>query len=225
MPAFAISGAGGFPPPTSTEFPEFLQWQTEGTDLGLPDVDTVNVTGAGVTTTRGTGANANTVTLNITGGGGGGSTPVYYATLDAPGSSPMDGSLISNWNVTEVIASADFSWNGENFSILTAGTYEIVVRGIFGYASGSAFAASAIVYGSSMDGFQTKHGFTNRVDSTPPNFNQIIWSDSGIVISTPDVPYPFTIALYASTYSGGSLNVFSNATILARKISDHTEEL
>lgn len=67
MPSFSVTPVGPFPPVNSGDFPNFLQWQWEGDDLGEPDVDTVNLTG-GVEATRGTGENANTLTLDFSGG-------------------------------------------------------------------------------------------------------------------------------------------------------------
>lgn len=61
--AFGISPAST-PPVTSEGFPQYLQFQNDGTDLGAPDVDTVNFR-QGLTATRGTGENANTLTLDV----------------------------------------------------------------------------------------------------------------------------------------------------------------
>jgi len=49
-------------------FPNFIQFQQDGANLGLPDADTVNFTGTGVTVTRGTGEQENVVTVDVTGG-------------------------------------------------------------------------------------------------------------------------------------------------------------
>lgn len=59
---FGITPATGFPPQASDEFPNYIQFQNQGTDLGLPNVDTVNF-GRNLTATRGTGENANVVTV------------------------------------------------------------------------------------------------------------------------------------------------------------------
>ncbi len=45
---------------------EFIQFQNDGTDLGVPNVTVVNFTGTGVEATRGTGENANVITVRIT---------------------------------------------------------------------------------------------------------------------------------------------------------------
>ncbi len=52
-----------FTPPSSDEFPDFLQWQFEGENLGDTSPDTVNGTG-GITVTRGVGEDANVITLS-----------------------------------------------------------------------------------------------------------------------------------------------------------------
>ncbi len=68
MPAFALTPAnpGGFPPVTSLEFPNFIQFRFNGVDLGGPDATVLNVVGgSGITLERGTGADANKVTLTI----------------------------------------------------------------------------------------------------------------------------------------------------------------
>lgn len=48
------------------EFAQFLQFRSEGNDLGLPNVTIVNFTGDGVVATRGAGENANVITVTIT---------------------------------------------------------------------------------------------------------------------------------------------------------------
>jgi len=60
--SFSITPASGFPPQASDEFPNYIQFQNQGTDLGLPNVDTVNFS-RNLAATRGTGENANVVTV------------------------------------------------------------------------------------------------------------------------------------------------------------------
>lgn len=45
---------------------EFIQFQSDGTDLGAPTVTIVNFTGTGIVATRGTGESANVITVTIT---------------------------------------------------------------------------------------------------------------------------------------------------------------
>ncbi len=64
MPSFTIT-------PVNVEaavgdaFPNFIQFQFNGVDLGGPDADTVNFVGSGFTVTRGTGDDANTITVTV----------------------------------------------------------------------------------------------------------------------------------------------------------------
>jgi hypothetical protein len=59
---FGITPLAGFAQQAPTEFPRFLQWQQDGTDLGDNTVQVVNIT-TGLTATRGTGENINTVSV------------------------------------------------------------------------------------------------------------------------------------------------------------------
>ncbi len=64
MPSFTIT-------PVSTEsavgtdFPNFIQFQFNGENLGGPDADTVNFVGSGFTVARGTGDDENTITVTV----------------------------------------------------------------------------------------------------------------------------------------------------------------
>ena len=60
MPAFAVVPYGPNPPDTDEGFPQFIQWQYNGVNLGGPDVDTVNVLSPLVVTVSGT-----TVTISL----------------------------------------------------------------------------------------------------------------------------------------------------------------
>jgi hypothetical protein len=62
MATFGITPVTGYPIPPSDDFPQFIQFQQDGTNLGGPDADTVNITG-GLTARRGTGENANVITI------------------------------------------------------------------------------------------------------------------------------------------------------------------
>lgn len=64
MATFGMTPVGGFPPTNADDFPNYIQFQENGTNLGGPDVDTVDFTG-NVIATRGEGENAGTVTVSI----------------------------------------------------------------------------------------------------------------------------------------------------------------
>lgn len=61
MPGFSITPVTDFPAASAEAFPDYIQFQAEGVDLGGPDADTVNF--VGLTVTRGTGENASVVTV------------------------------------------------------------------------------------------------------------------------------------------------------------------
>lgn len=62
MPAFSITPVTDFPTPDADAFPNYIQFQADGEDLGLPDADTVNITG-GLRATRGTGESSSVITV------------------------------------------------------------------------------------------------------------------------------------------------------------------
>jgi hypothetical protein len=66
MTAWSVTPIGAFPPAEDDGFPQFIQWQQGGYDLGGPDADTVDF-GPGLVATRGTGESANVIT--VTAGG------------------------------------------------------------------------------------------------------------------------------------------------------------
>ena len=66
MATFGITPVINYPLPPSDAFPQFIQFQFNGTDLGGPDIDTVNfVTGTPFNVTRGTGENSGVLTVTI----------------------------------------------------------------------------------------------------------------------------------------------------------------
>lgn len=62
MSSFSVTPLTDVPPPAAQAFPEFIQFQAAGENLGGADADTVNFA-AGLTATRGTGENSGTVTV------------------------------------------------------------------------------------------------------------------------------------------------------------------
>ena len=67
MATFGLTPSVGlFPPPAAEDFPNFIQFQADGTDLGGADADTVDfVNGGEGAVTRGTGEAAGTVTVDL----------------------------------------------------------------------------------------------------------------------------------------------------------------
>ncbi len=64
MPSFTITPVN-IEAAVGGTFPNFIQFQFNGVDLGGPDADTVNFVGSGFTVTRGTGDDENTITVTV----------------------------------------------------------------------------------------------------------------------------------------------------------------
>lgn len=62
--SFGITPVSNWPPPASDDFPQYLQFQANGVDMGGADADTLDFRGA-VSATRGEGENANRVTVTF----------------------------------------------------------------------------------------------------------------------------------------------------------------
>lgn len=227
MPAFAITAVGGFPPPTADEFPQFIQWQSAGTNLGLPDVDTVNVS-TNLTATRGTGENANTVTLTASGGGGGAGQTLVLRLAMAESSTPeMNGNLFYNWDATVLVSSTDAEWVAETsrLQINVSGTYEVTVALEIFRPDSSTFQNEAIQYGSfllDLQVFSSTTGrsyVTNIVDFSPPNFNRATCTDLHMALA-PSGGETYLLAAYSNTYNTSFVDY--SADVIVRRLGDYT---
>ncbi len=125
---FAMTPASGYPPPTPDEFPNYIQFQSDGTNLGLPDADVVDFVYP-LVATRGTGENENVVTVT---------------TVDSP-SAPPAGSLsifgfkaigsgsgtgILSWSSTVLHADdtvATYNALANQLTFAAAGVYQVTI--------------------------------------------------------------------------------------------------
>lgn len=127
--AFGLTPAGaGFPPQAPDAFPNYIQFQYEGTDLGGPTVDTVDFQGS-VFVSRGDGENANKVTVVV---GGSPSAPAAAAldilAFKLVGSGSGNG--ITTWAQTVLRADSDVgSYNAATNELTFAaeGVYQVTV--------------------------------------------------------------------------------------------------
>jgi hypothetical protein len=63
---FGIQPVAGFTPATTEDFPNYIQFQWNGVNLGGPDADTVNFVGTQFTVVRGgSGVSDNTITITL----------------------------------------------------------------------------------------------------------------------------------------------------------------
>jgi hypothetical protein len=137
MSNWSISPAAPFPPPTAGEFPQYIQFQEDGTDLGRPDATTVNF-GSGLAATRGTGENEGVVTVTASGGGG-----------DIPGGSGIevsDNGVLVSENVSRLDFGANLTASPQSAGVVRlsaaggggggAGFTPLVVRTFMVYTRG-----------------------------------------------------------------------------------------
>lgn len=230
MPAFALTPVAGFPPPTPAEFPDFIQFQNEGANLGGSDADTVDFVGAGVTATRGTGANANKVTVTIPGGGGGGSAPVLAVSLQGAADGPIGDGLageiyFDNWNGTVRQTSADASWSEANNRIEFArtGLYEVVVTTEID-AQGQ-FPNVTTRYGTRVESALSPVESRYNLPATTSGF----WDDPGFIaytdtflVNVDDIGVDFvTPRVFTANYlSAGTETASFSALVIVRRIGD-----
>lgn len=122
---FGITPTQGFNPTTDNEFPDYMQFQADGVDLGDRAADTLNFA-TGLTATRGTGEAANVVTVE---GEGGGSAPSLIVQLFPNTQGVMSGALFSDWTGNPMTASADAEWSESDKAIkfLATGLYRIQI--------------------------------------------------------------------------------------------------
>jgi hypothetical protein len=63
---FGVTPVTGFTPELTEDFPNYIQFQWNGVNLGGPDADTINFVGAGFTLVRGgSGVDDNTITITL----------------------------------------------------------------------------------------------------------------------------------------------------------------
>lgn len=124
-----MTPATGFNPQTPDEFPNFIQFRSDGEDLGSNDADTVDFLYP-LVATRGVGANANVITVEYAGSA---STPAAGGTVDRVAftlSGSGAGSGLSSWTYTSLLTDADvgsFNDSTDEFTFAGAGVYEVRV--------------------------------------------------------------------------------------------------
>lgn len=128
--AFGLTPAGaGFPPQAPDAFPNYIQFQYEGTDLGGPTVDTVDFQGS-VFVSRGDGENANKVTVVV---GDNPSTPTPATSLQTmafKNAGSGGGAGINAWSATSLVADSTVAAYVDSSNLLTfasAGVYQVIV--------------------------------------------------------------------------------------------------
>lgn len=201
-----------FTPPAGKSFPDFLQFQKDGQNLGGPDVTTVNFTGAGVQATRGTGENAGVLTVQVAGGSGPapapGGAPYARFRLSSFNPTEMDGSEFSSWIATIDYPSDDVVWSSDAGSAVVTrdGLYRVDVRILV--TSYGEWPAAAMRYGAQFTGHVTETRYYIQSadlsdDPVPPALG---WSETAYLdLSIGGNEYiPFSVSVYAEGSTGST---------------------
>lgn len=227
-PATPTIAAGDNPPAASDGFPRYIQFQTDGSNLGAPDVDTVNFVG-NLTATRGTGENANRVTVAAAAGGGGSETQALVVQLEGAVSGLFDDAAFSNWNGTVLTTSDDASWNevSSQVTVTVAGVYSVRMSGrVTGSPNWPAGNGDWTIYGCQINNSgvndalpDTRSAHARRATGTmfDNSVGYVQFSDEFVIeILEEDLPNDITPALYANSYLGTDDADFSAVVIVKR---------
>lgn len=222
-----------FTPPTGKSFPDFLQFQKDGQNLGGPDVTTVNFAGTGVQATRGTGENASVLTVQVAGGGGGGDAGAFVARLQysenpySAGSSDVGATM----DQYAVLVSAPFVTVQPNGGLLfsQAGVYEFVIQGQADHVGEYVWPPSGALYGSLVGDviFTEVYGYSmhhyhnsEQILFTGAGWAKTVgWTDVSVIeVSEGDVR---VVSLYVDKYESdpsAPMNLY--ATLIVRRLGD-----
>jgi len=162
MPGFSVTPVGPFPPVNPEDFPDFLQWQWEGDDVGSTAVDTVNFTGSGIASMSvGTGENTNVLEIEIEGGGG------ALSWRDVPGDTSLEADDAENGlsctattgeQVITVPADADLDLDpGTAILIYAAGAADVTIEAAVGVTLNVREALSTTLAGQYATATLIKH--------------------------------------------------------------------
>lgn len=227
---FGVNPNEGGAEATPEDFGTYIQFQQDGTDLGLPNIRTVDFS-TGVTATRGTGANANKLTVTAAGGEGGSEAPTLVLNLQQGVATPsFAGSDYTAWDGTERVASADAEWvpgveGGGEIIFARTGLYEVFVHAYIEAADGSwPTANDETLYGSHVSGAENidRSVHARRSDlpglgNAPPRavfMDRYLFNVSDIEVDA------LTPALYARAYSNNTDECGMLATVTVKRISD-----
>lgn len=216
MPAFSVTPLTDVPPPQAADFPDFIQFQSAGTDLGLADADTLNFS-TGLTATRGVGENVNVVTVT---GRPAASVLTLYSAPDAiPPIAFFDGILFSTeWFSEITIASSDWTFNAATgITFVTGGIYQIIAQHY--WEADIQWPAGTSTYGSMIgisEGVQARyHVLDDPVDTR----NRMWWTDQHVisVLAGESV----SCGLFGVATDSGAPVLFAGMTLVIERLGDN----
>ena len=225
---FSITPLLDMPPPEAQEFPNFIQFQEDGTDLGSNDADTLNFAG-GLTATRGTGENANVVTVAGAGGSSSTGALILIAPSDPPSEERMlfDGNpFLIDWTPNQLITSADWEWVSEvdnsHLHIITAGVYRLTMTCFLNTDNySSEWPDGNSTYGSTVDGVSTSAQARNHTTGDPEDLRNVMtWTDQHVIVADADNTY--FLGVYAKA-TATTTPVLPGMTIVVERLGSLDE--
>lgn len=224
--AFGFNPAGnGFPSQAPEGFPNFIQFQADGVNLGDPDVDTVDFVYP-LIATRGAGENSNVVTVTTAENP---SAAIPVATADDPlvlslvgnASSALDGVEYSDWTGTVARTSGDLTWNeaANTITVVNTGLYEVEIVGRLSPTLGAFPGANSVYYGSGV--FNALNALENSCHAAVPVFGLSFtqWTDK-YLFNASALPASIAPKLYAKAYGNETETCSFSAVVTVRRIGD-----
>ncbi len=226
MPGFSLTPAQGFNPQTGEEFPNFIQFQADGTDLGGPDADVLNF-GENLTATRGTGENANVVTVRAASGGEGGAVPTLVLELGGSVQGHFDGSDFGSWNGIERLSSADAQWfydgDMDVIQFLRTGIYEIGIAGRCYAAAGNWPSEDSVIGSVIENAMNNERSAYSREDSSAPGWGSTYpfmqWFDT-FLVNIYALDQTVLPRLYADAYASAATGTIFTAMVTVKRLGD-----
>lgn len=229
---FGITPTTSFPPPSPDEFPMGLQWQLAGTAVGTRNVDTVNFVAGDTLTMAVDPEDPKLLTITIPGSGEGGAVPNLVLSLTGDADFSFNGSGLTEWTASTVVASADAEWNGLAVEYQSAGFFRVSIVGKIESGSGNwptdiGNGSTVTKYGSAVDVGQAvgiqgldrsvheRTGAGGATQELSPGYVQ--WTDEYVVevLAAGDAT---TIELYASHYQSEE-TALAYAVVTVTKLS------
>jgi hypothetical protein len=228
---FGMYPGTNWPVPTPDGFPNFIQFQEDGVNLGGPDADTLNFTG-NVSVTRGEGENANVVTVDVPASSSGATSgsSVLAVWLETEDTATFNRDAFTAWNGTTVVAGTDAEWDNtaKAVSILVPGVYKFEVRGVAEpdpFSTGN-WPGNVTLYGTEIlvSGGGNTPSMYSRTDGNYSGSvgNDIMkWSD--VFLIQIDEAGLVEIGLYAQAYDAEQTTpVLFSADLIVTRLGDVT---
>lgn len=226
--AFGFNPAGnGFPSQAPEGFPNFIQFQADGTDLGGPDADTVDFVYP-LIATRGTGENSNVVTVTTAENpsaaipSGSADDPLVVS-LVGNAAAALDGVEYSDWTGTVARTSGDLTWDEatNTITVVNAGLYEVEIVGRLSPTFGAFPGTESVYYGSGV--FNALNALENSRHAAVPVFGLSFtqWTDK-YLFNASALPASIAPKLYATAYGNETETANLSAVVTVRRIGDAT---